>query len=73
MRWLNFVLPALAACGLSACTTMQPQDFAGGSPTMALNDFSLAIPPPMASSSIVLAMCGTNSTSIAMAVGTARP
>ncbi|MDR3520092.1 MAG: DUF3833 family protein [Acidocella sp.] len=39
MRWLNLTLPALAFCSLSACASMQPQDFSGGSPTMALNDY----------------------------------
>lgn len=39
MRLLNFALPLLAATTLGACTTMQPKDFASGSPTMALNDY----------------------------------
>ncbi len=39
MRVFQIWFVTAAALGLGACTTMQPKDFATGSPTMALDDY----------------------------------
>ncbi|OYV29591.1 MAG: hypothetical protein B7Z81_15060, partial [Acidocella sp. 20-61-6] len=39
MRLWKFAATATAAIALTGCTTMQPQNFASGSPTMALDNY----------------------------------
>lgn len=39
MVWLKLSAACLGLAMLAGCTTMQPKDFAGGSPTMALDDY----------------------------------